>query len=220
MRRSTSRAFSLVEVLLALAISLLLGAAVLSLLLNLGRRRTTILSLAGEQQSTGVFLHRLEADLSAALAGDGAVGAGVKGTGTELSLLTRGVVLGGVVQGRGASVLGDLQGSRYVFDREGGVLKARRWTAGRGSGESGEFEVVSSRIRRLRFRYFDGREWKSGFDSLAEGALPVAVECAVWTGTPASQTNAAAGGERWGAPDRLRVVVVPDGPSAAWKEGL
>lgn len=214
MNRSSRHAFSLVEVLLALAIAVLLSAAILALLLNLGRRRTAILRLASEQQSTGVFLDRLEADLSAALAGDAALGAGVKGSRTELALLSRGVVLGGA--GPAIAALGDLQGSRYVFDREVGVLKARRWSAGRGAAETGELEVVSSPVRRLRFRYFDGREWKNGFDSLAAGGLPVAVECAVWTGTPPA-SDAPVGD--WGAPDRLRVIVVPDGPSAPWKEG-
>jgi prepilin-type N-terminal cleavage/methylation domain-containing protein len=213
MRGRATRGFTLIEVLLALAISVLLSAAVLSLLFNLGRRRTAMIRLASDQQSAGVFLDRLESDLSTALAGDEELGAGVKGTATELALLSRGVLLQGAGTARG---LGDLQGSRYLFDPEAGALKARRWSAGRGSGESGDFEVISSRMSRVRFRYFDGRAWKESFDSVSERALPVAVECAIWAGNvppPEAGTDIPPG-----APDRVRVIVIPDGPSAPWKE--
>ncbi len=90
-------------------------------------------------------------------------------------------------------------------------------------------------------RYVDGKEWKQSFDSVGAGALPVAVEVAVWFGAPKADPGAAKPATRGGAvekseddgaarqetdaatvpsrePDRLRVIVVPDGPVASWKE--
>ena len=139
-----------------------------------------------------------------------------------------------------------MQASEYQFDS--GVFKARRWNIG---GSTPELETVCDHVEAVRVRYFDGKEWKASFDSLSAGALPVAVEVAVWFGTPKKDENAAgpaarpakSGGTKGaktepdatsdeGAPakqdaaaalpsrepDRLRVIVVPDGPAASWKD--
>ena len=119
---------------------------------------------------------------------------------------------------------------------------------------------------RERRRYSDGTTWRDSFDSGSSGALPVAIEVAVWFGDPSVATGggtttkspAAAGGpasttKQSGSaqdqastpgdaagdamsgspqgslssgspplpqrePDRLRVIVVPDGPVTSWKE--
>jgi hypothetical protein len=158
--------------------------------------------------------------------------------------LPRGVAAGAQDQaGGGGSVSGDVQGSEYRFDARAGVLEARRWSVDAGGGGDGAFEVVSDHIQRLRFRYYDGRRWVDRFDSVAKKGLPVAIEVAIWFGDVASATGDEPGGESDGAgeggafvmdgadellpelatapmrrPDRLRVIVVPDGPSASWRQ--
>jgi hypothetical protein len=189
-------------------------------------------------QTGGAIIERIEADLLTGLAGDDGVGGGVQGTATTLRLLSRGVWMGGSA----AQAEGDLQGSEYTFDPAAGKLNASRWSQGLGETHSGGAELVSDRVERVRFRFFDGREWRSEFDSLKEDALPVAIEVAVWftglknesaqgtsaVGTDTTPPNPADGNQedaaravserKWPEPDRLRVIIVPDGPRSAWSE--
>ena len=67
--------------------------------------------------------------------------------------------------GGGQVELGDLQGSEYVFDEPSNRFSARRWYAGESVEPTGALSVVSDRVERLRFRYFDGRRWQSSFNS-------------------------------------------------------
>jgi len=59
--------------------------------------------------------------------------------------------------------------------------------------------VIAEGVGRFAPRFRVGDEWKSEFDSAAAGALPAAVELAVWYGI-----------EPIGPPDRTRIVAVPD----------
>jgi hypothetical protein len=119
-------------------------------------------------------VERVESDVLSGLAGDDAAGAGVSGTATSLKLLTRGVWLPGA---KAESSAGDLQASEYVWSA--GVLRGRRWIA---SQSAPEFETISDHVQALRLRYYDGEKWRDSFDSLSEGALPVAIEVALWFG--------------------------------------
>jgi prepilin-type N-terminal cleavage/methylation domain-containing protein len=254
----TRGAFTLMEVILAVALLALLSGAMCTFIWDLETRRRELAAAARDQQAGGVLVERLEGDLLAGLVGDPVVGAGVQGTATGVKLLTRGVAMLGGGGGRGSGATarggeaggartgagGDLIGAEYVFDESGGVLKGRRWNAGLGAAAAGEFETISDRVERVRLRYFDGREWVESFNSLERGALPVAVEVAVWFRTGVKPKAAETGGAGASGlkvdatkplsaatdagmsvdavlplrdPDRLRVIVVPDGPSAAWK---
>jgi prepilin-type N-terminal cleavage/methylation domain-containing protein len=197
------RGFSLMEVLIVLSLLVLLSGSMFGFLWNLTRNRDRLISLGRDGQAGGVVIERIENDLFCGIAGSGGV-AGVEGDTSRLKILTRGVWMPGEAEGQGARALGDLQGTELVFS--GGVLRATRWVGGDGGGEA---EVVSDRIADCRIRYFDGREWVETFDSQAAGRLPAAVEVSLWFGEGAASRPA----------DRRRVVVVPDGPQAAWKEG-
>src|SRR5699024_8856954 len=105
--------------------------------------------------------------------------------------------------GESGKVLGEVQGTEIAFS--GGAVRATRWTGASGSGDS---EVVSGRFSGCEFRYFDGREWVEQFDSQSAGRLPAAVEVSLWFEGPSEGRT----------PDRRRVITVPDGPVAAWKE--
>ncbi len=198
------RGFTLMEVLIVLGLLVLLSGSMFGFLWNLSQNRDRLIAMGKDEQAGGVVIERIENDLLCGVASGGGV-AGIEGDAARLRILTRGVWAPVEADGAvAATALGDLQGTELTFN--GGTLKASRWI---GSGGSGEAEVVSGRIAGCRFRYFDGREWKESFDSQAVGRLPAAVEVSLWFG------DAVAGR----APDRRRVVTVPDGPQAAWKEG-
>lgn len=255
-------AFTLIEVLLALALILILLGAMLGFLWELVDRRNTLMRGGRDIQSANAMIERIEADLLAGLAGDSGVGAGVQGTATSLRLLSRGVWLAsdpvGQAGGAGAGSVSalaaaDLQGTEYVFNEGSLRLQARRFTYAGVSPAPSSFEMVSDRFERVRFRYFDGKVWLSSFDTMQQQKLPVAIEVAVWFTSLANETappplirpapatgasqatdgaeGSAAGGadpatsldvaeeKIWGQPDRLRVIIVPDGPQASWSEG-
>jgi len=120
--------------------------------------------------------------------------------------------------GSGASDLGDLQGCQVRFDADSQGLLARRL----GKAEE-PFEVLASPVGRVRFRYFDGSQWQESFNSATAGALPVAVEAAIWFdggGAGSSSEEASTDSVPQRAPDRVRVMVVPDGPVTSWKSHL
>jgi prepilin-type N-terminal cleavage/methylation domain-containing protein len=222
---AAQRGFTLLEVLLCLAIILMLGGSVMGFMLGLLERREAITGAAAQQAGAAALLERIEADLSCGIAGDSQAGAGIHGTSERLVLLTRGVWLPD--HSRPEAAMGDLQGSEYVL--EGNAVLARRWAAG--DEDAGELEVICGGVERLRLRYFDGEGWQASFDSQARGGLPVAVEVALWFRQPGTSTEPVL--EEPGRfmeedpdsvlpprdPDRVRLVIVPDGPVAAWKEG-
>jgi hypothetical protein len=238
-RAAGARSFTLIEVVLALMLIVVLLGSMVTFIWDLSDRRTTLSRGARDVAAGGAIVERIEADLLSGLAGDNGVGAGVKGTATTLRLLSRGAWM----SGDGAGADGDLQGSEYAFDPATGKLSASRWSQRSGEEHSAEDELVSDRVERVRFRFFDGREWRSEFDSLKEDALPVAVEVAVWftalknsaapvagslAGGSAVEANPADGNtvdasraaseRKWPEPDRLRVIIVPDGPRSAWSD--
>lgn len=239
------RAFTLMEVLLAVALVLLLSGAVYGFLWNLLSDRDRLGDAAAEGVAANALIERLEADLLGSLAGV-AGRPGIRGTTSSIAILSRRVSFAG---GSADGASGDLHGAEIVFDAGAGVVRARAWA---GLEPGGTLEDVALGVQRLRFRYFDGRDWKAEFDSAEAGELPAAVEVAIWFGEPTPPDGAAAAelagmdtpdgngrgngrgsgdgeaaaGESTGdvvtparQPDRVRVIVVPDAPAAAWKEG-
>jgi prepilin-type N-terminal cleavage/methylation domain-containing protein len=248
------RGFTLLEVVLALALTVLLLGASMTFLWELADRRSTLARGSRDLHAATVFIERLEADLASGLAGDEGIGGGIVGTETKLKLLTRGVWLapgtnGSAVPAAGGAGEGDLQATEYEFDPTAGKLSARRYVVkpGAAGGSGGAMELLSDRVERVRFRYYDGQAWQTSFDSIQKGTLPVAIEVAVWftalknaTAPPMAEVSTleqpAVDGEqptgdtasadpeidtekKWAAPDRLRVIIVPDGPVSSWKEG-
>lgn len=170
------RGFTLLEVLVALAILILLTGGLYSFLDAMGRRQRVLAMVVDDAQAGCTILDRVEADVLTTLAGGGSLGSGIVGTGTSVKILSRGVWLG-----EATDPGGDLQGCEFVFDASSGRVRARRWS---GATASGEMEPISEHVREWRVRYFDGRRWLESFDSGQAGFLPVAIEVAIWYGTP------------------------------------
>ncbi|MBL9032225.1 MAG: prepilin-type N-terminal cleavage/methylation domain-containing protein [Phycisphaerae bacterium] len=261
----TRRAYTLIEVLLALGLIAMLSGAAYTFFWQLLGARTRLVGDARTHAAVASLFQRLEDDLTGAIAGDPRLGAGIRGTPTDLRILSRGRWLdaggagasgaagtdgteGGALApadaGRGGVAPTDLIASEYAFSPEANELRARRWPITASAPEPPALEPVAGDVRALRFRYFDGREWRDEFDSASAKDLPAAIEVSVWLGPPlpaddrqpasvSRQTPPPTRGEqpddrrrprardadeRLGSPDRVRVIVVPDGPGAAWRQ--
>lgn len=184
------RGFTLVEVLVAVALVLTIGAGVFSFAWGMLDRRDRVLKTCDADGMVEAVLDELERGLAGTVVIDGQGRAGLEGREDRLVVRSRGVGAGST------PTLGDEVEVVIEFDAAGGVL--------RGSRMKGAMEPLG-RLGRLRVRYWDGAEWLGSYDSASAGRLPVLVEVGFWM-TPAAveEDNA------WGRPDRSRVIVVPD----------
>jgi prepilin-type N-terminal cleavage/methylation domain-containing protein len=232
------RGFTLLEVILSLGLIAALLAGVFAFLFQVADHRRALAAGGARQQGADALFERLEADLLCGMAAGPDGSPGIEGEADHFKVLTRAVWLPPSSSKAGAA--GDLQASEYTFDAPSGTVRLRRWAGVDPPGD--DPETIGSEVQLLRFRYYDGQRWTRSFNSVERGSLPVAVEAAVWFGPPitggppASQdapedTDADAlrrrsgGGHEEGQtkgpgrdPDRVRLIVVPDGPVEAWKE--
>jgi len=200
-------AFTLFEVLVAIALLGILATSVVTFVWRIVESRERLARSADAIIGTTMVLERIETDLLTSLAGQGETG--IQGTADTLLIRSRSVTM----------ILAsdqppDMQGTEYRL--VAGAIEARRWS---GEAAAGTFETMATGIERIRFRFHDGEEWQDSFDSARAGGLPVAIEVAVWLGdgmppllTPPAADEPQPDETPLTAPDRLRVVAVPDGP--------
>ncbi len=227
-------AFTLFEVLLAIALALALSGAVLAFMDDLMTRRARTIEAIEDLAAGDSVIARLEQELMTTFVEDAQMGAGVRGTRTRLTVLSRGVIPP-MVGDPQTIALGDLQGVIVEFDEREGVLRMGRFSR---QDEPVRMDIVSERVTDLRLRFSDGRAWSESFNSARRGMLPVAVEVAIWFGDRREEEADAVGvgrgddalsgeeamlreairGEedaspeqRVRRPDRLRVIAIPDG---------
>ena len=230
------RSFTLIEVLIAIALALVLGGTMFVFLQDVLATRGRTLEHAARQRAAATLIERIEGDLSACLVGDVRHGAGIAGDAVHLRILTRGVLT--QLASRGVddpAALGDLHSVEYQFNAGNHSLEARKHLA----SESSDFAPLGGSIAHMRFRYLVGRQWQESFDSLAANQLPRAVEVCVWFNPwpgddadsstaedePATQPGDGSGNFNDDAfaaksesesfrpppPDRRRVIVIADG---------
>jgi len=217
------RGFTLIEVLIAVALLSLLTGSMFAFLVNLARTRDRTLSVSRVESGATLFLDRLEDDLGACIAGDASFGPGVRGTADSIEVLRRLVTVEGAEVDPARAVLGV-----YRHDPVARTIETI-------DPDTGEGEVLGTGVVRLAMRYHDGSQWLDSFDSSRSG-LPVAVEVSLWLGDPAAPGETTDAIPEFGAleapmqpelgetspeslhPDRVRIIAVPDGPVAAWKD--
>lgn len=223
-------AMTLIEVLLAIVLVGMIALGLYAFLARVGSAREQVALAAQRDHAVSVFLGLVEEDILGAVVELPGAGAGIKGSSRDLSLAGFGVLVDPESTQPARS---DVVRARYGFS--GGRLTVTR------GGLSGE--TILENIGRVRFRYHNGSEWLSSFDSAAANRLPVAIEIAVWLTAPegavepsptVAETLSGDGfdaesadqeggmqasegeSEPWPPPDRLRVIVVPDAPDAGW----
>ena len=186
----------MLELLVAIGLLSLLAAAVGGFTFVLFDREERTLALAERTHAAGLLFDRLERDLLTAVA-ETPDGPGLVGDERSLTISCRAVLA------ESADPLADdLQTTTIRFDQTTRSLTLNR--TGRAHSESendaagtpGDFSLddpfgfdeqdtaldeLSGSIADIRFRYHDGRSWRSSFSSSA--GLPVAIELAVWFGS-------------------------------------
>lgn len=182
-RNRSRRSFTLLEVLIALALAIALLGSVFTFYFNVMNTRARLLERSERYRAATTLIDRLEAELMVAVAGAGNLNEGVRGNATTLTVAGRGVAASLAERGTLApEVFSDLQVTRYQFDERARQLELTRRAAGH--DDTSRREVISGRIARVRFRYYDGTRWRSEYDSLDADALPHAVEVAIWFELP------------------------------------
>jgi prepilin-type N-terminal cleavage/methylation domain-containing protein len=178
---STARAFTLLEVIIGIALLGVMTASMFTFLSSMLTTRARVRGVADRELAVSLFFDRLEGALAAGMVGDSTSGSGVNGGEESIALLTRGVAA--LIADRGPSdprLLSDLQRAVFTFDRGTGVLRGS-YTPGLGASvPAATREDVFGPIERIRFRYHDGSAWVDSFDSLELNRLPLAIEVAVW----------------------------------------
>ena len=224
--------FSLVEVLLALALLAGIAGGALGLLEHVSRRASQTRAHAARVLECGRLFDRLESALATCVAQGRDGSAGVRGDANSIDVTHLGVV--GVRGGRGAD-------QRTLALRWNEADRSISATF-RASGVEQTTETLVENVERISLRYFHGARWRSSYDSVAQGAMPSAIELSVWfvpvgevitsetrpssgqpsdprtvedrlelearEGEPASHSR---------EPDRTRIIVIPDAPEASWE---
>jgi type II secretory pathway pseudopilin PulG len=206
------RSFTLIEVLIAIALMVALVGTMFGFLFNMLASRARVLEAARRMDAAGAVIRQLDADLMACVVGDATNGAGVSGDQTSLRVLTRGVAAALAQQGPDdPTVFGDLQRAEYRFDEP-----ARRVEGGRAAASDGPVHMVAldGVISKLRFRYHDGLAWRDSFDSRAEGRLPLAVEIAIWFNPLPGQEQATDDEQQADAGRLAAAAPEPEAPAA------
>lgn len=201
-----TRAFTIAEVLVSLALLAMLTLALYMFVDDVGARRERLLDRSRADAAASSIIDRVEADLVSTFARDADGEPGLRGDASTLRILRRGTPTGAGARER--------TGCEITFDPRSGRVE------GRILGDEAPAEEIG-RLARLRFRYFDGREWFESFDSAQKGSLPVCIEVSAWLwvapsaippsepaqGDPPPEDGRAVS---WGMPDRARVIALPD----------
>jgi len=190
------RAFTMLEIIVALALILLLMGAVLGFIAQLRTDRAIMDASVTSSAQAGGFIERLEGDLLGIIAGDPVLGPGLKGDASTLTVLSRAVSTSEAETGAIAS---GLARTVYRFAESSGMISAARTDALGVGTATGESQEVATGVSRVRVRFFVDSStgfplWVDSFDSLQRGVLPRAVEVAIWFGKPKSAEDADAGG--------------------------
>ena len=168
---STRRGFTLMEVLVALALIGALFAALFTFHYQLLDSRDAALRAAARDSGVDQLFESVETAMQTSLA------EGFSGTAERLDVSCRGVSL----FARGDRRLRDVERRTYRVDAAAARVMLTRSVAGETASDG---EILSG-AWLVRFRYHDGESWSDAFRGSGDAALPVLVEVAVWFDGPA-----------------------------------
>jgi hypothetical protein len=206
-RRGGVRAFTLVEVVLVLALVIAVLGGVASLSERVMEHRARSRAWMTAQETAELVIGTLDRELATCTGGDETVGAGVSGDGSRIHVVSRGVL----------GVEGDQIVTELRFDAATGTVTGKRLSAG--SIDQSEMVRIGGGLEAMRLLYRTGEEWVESFDSDQRGFLPAAVQVELWFSSGSGSSAAAGGGSGLQAPaqgfpqrpaDRVRIIAIPD----------
>lgn len=209
-RPQRRRGFTLLEALICVGMLVLLLGALALFVEDLATTRQMSARTAAQTRSADALFNALEVALQTAVVDGGSLGAGISGTDRSIRVLSSRTDAGsGSVSQLLDAAFTPLSATQV--DEIAGTVTL---------GRSGVSSQLPAAVRALRIRFWTDAGWSDSFDSLREGTLPAAVEVALWFGAAqvtvakvdAGQSNdlAASDAEDLGAPDRIRLISVPD----------
>ncbi len=252
------RAFTMVEVILVLALVVTLLGGIVGLSERVLEHRLRSRAWSRSQEVAEQFIGTLDRELSTCVISDPGAGAGVKGDSTSIRIVSRGV--GGGGPGGGSDLIvselrfdprtGEVSGRRsgpagleteYDAIPEGEAASSGSPPAGVSEPARGGMTLIGGGLEAVRILYRDRDAWAGQFDSLSGPRLPLAVQVEIWFGkppvaagataiadtgsapadsssagesgsprVPAESAGAGAGNFPRRAPDRVRVIAIPD----------
>ena len=206
-RTAARRAFTLLEALVAVGMLVLLLGSLAVFVEDLGRTRDFQARTAARTRSADALFGLVETALQTAVVDGGPRGAGITGSDRSIRILSSRT-------DAGSGSVAELARAAFA------PLSATEATEVGGSvaiGRGGVSSTLPARVRAMRLRYWTDDGWQDGFDSLAAGSLPGAVEVSLWFGE-----EAVAADEELGPADRVRAIAVPDAlvaPATVDREG-
>ena len=213
------RGFTLIEVLLALALGLVLSVAVFGFFRDLILHRTQINVRLDQERAAQALIENLSLELTCAIVGMEKVGSGLVGDEQNIAVMSRSVSVEHVVPGQ--NMLGDLTELKFYFDPIESTLQGGRRAVEIGvqSDVKGDLNTISEKLGWVRFRYLDKGRWRSSYDSAQQQRLPAAVEVSIWYVTPRAMEEQMSDSPAGlleeplieeSDPDRIRVISIPD----------
>lgn len=192
------RGFTLMEVLISIALLLVLSSVIFAFLRDVLASRDRVIEITAKQRLTSAIIERIEQQAIFSLVGDETFGSGIIGDETSLTILSRGVAAHETAHADSwPYAFHDLIRTEYRFDENSHAVQVRQEvpklnagtensarTAGRMHDEDQntepEYETFDTRLYMVRFRYHDGSVWRGQYDARDAGRLPTAIEIAVW----------------------------------------
>ena len=192
---ASKRGFTLLEVMVGLAIIAALVGALSGFLINLSDARARLTTTVERVECADAVFALVDRALATAVVVDPQFGAGVGGNESTLRIVRSGVGLG---QGD-APLFADRERCEVRF-----LASAGRIEISRGDRR----DIIDVPVRTIRIRYLSERGWRDAFDSRDDAMFPVGVEISIWFGEDNPQDGDASvdpelGLDREGSADML-----------------
>jgi len=200
------RAFTILEVLAALALLGILVSLMVGSMNTVRTRSDWVRDRSARHHEVSVAIDRLSTALRTTMVDAPGVGAGVRGSETQVVVLTR---TGSI----DPAMPGDVASFELRADLDDGVIRGG-WKPVLGDGDVSAHELGRGVL--TRFRYHDGDAWRTSYDSVQSRRLPSAVEISVWFRSSKPELSEPSESEYpQREPDRRRVLAIADAKGGA-----